>query len=613
MNLYAKVILTSLLSLGALAGMAEEKMDISYLGPNNTLVRISETDSNFLLLPVQESQPISHIRVVADNNLAETFNIALANGKVDYYVPVDLRKWKGKNLVFDVRTNNDRNNIRDVSNAVWVKELELANDFDVKNKEEFRPSFHHTPAYGWMNDPNGMFYKDGRWHLYYQWNPYGSKWENMTWGHSSSTDLVNWEAEPVAIKPNALGTIFSGSSVVDKNNTAGFGENAIIAFYTSAGASQMQSMAYSTDDGQTFTEYTGNPVLTYESESRDPNIFWDAEHNQWVMELVAALEHKVLFYTSPDLKNWTLASKFGDHGSNAGVWECPDLLHVPVEGTGEKKWVLIVNINPGGPFGGSAAQYFVGNFDGQTFTCDSAPEVTKWMDYGKDHYATVSFSNAPDDRTTVLAWMSNWEYANDVPTMQFRSANSLPRDLYLFKAPDGEYYLASTPSPEVKALRGKERKFNIGSLSGSSRNINLPVENGGICEIVFNATVPSGRNLNLTLSNNKGEKVVMTLDGTAKTFSMDRNDAGVDDFSENFPGVTTGPIYPADDTYEVRLFVDRSSIEAFIDGGRLSMTNLVFPTEPYTSLSLSSKGGKVKCSPVQVYPMKPAHNPDKIK
>lgn len=608
------MVLAAIAGLPSLAAYAAGEMQVTNLGPNNTMVKIADVDSQFLLIPVQENQPISQIRVLADSKLAESFNISLAANKVDYMVPLDLRQFKGQNILLDVRTNSDRTGMRDGSQAAWIKDMQLSNEFDTTNREKYRPLYHHTPAWGWMNDPNGMFYKDGVWHLYYQYNPYGSKWQNMTWGHSTSPDLVNWEAQPIAIRPNDLGMIFSGSSVVDTNNTAGFGEGAVIAFYTSADASQVQSMAYSTDGGITFTEYDANPVIAYERESRDPNLFWDSEHNQWVLEIASALDKEVIFYTSPNLKDWTMASKFGHgFGCQEGVWECPDLMRLPVQGTNEYKWVLLLNINPGGPFGGSACQYFVGEWNGKEFKCDNGPEVTKWMDWGKDHYATVSFANAPDDRHTVIAWMSNWQYANEVPTTQFRSANSLPRDLSLFKAPDGEYYLASAPSPEVNALRGKAQKVNLGSIGASARNIQLPSANDGICEIEFNATVPAGRSLDITLSNAQGEKVVMKLDGSAKTFSMDRAKAGLSDFSENFPAVTTGPVPAADDTYEFRIFVDRSSIEAFVDGGRMVMTNLVFPTSPYTTLSLKAEGGKVKGWPMKIYPLTPAKNPDSLK
>ena len=616
MKIFDSLLTTALISLAPASMMAENSpgIEILNLDPNNIMVKIPDVESNFLLIPVEESQPVSHIRVVADNNLEDYINIALAAGKADYYVPLDLRRFKGKDLLLDVRTTNDRYTLRDGDEAAWANKLTLADDFDTTNSEYWRPSYHHTPAYGWMNDPNGMFYKDGLWHLYYQYNPYGSKWENMTWGHSTSPDLINWDAQPIAIRPTALGTIFSGSAVVDKDNTAGFGKDAIVAIFTTAGASQTQSMAYSTDGGKTFTQYAANPVIAYERESRDPNFFWDARHNQWVLTLVSALDHEILIYTSPNLKDWTLASKFGHgFGSQAGVWECPDLMEVPVEGSDEKKWVLIININPGGPFGGSAAQYFVGDFDGKTFTCDTPPEVTRWLDYGKDHYATVSFSNAPDDRKTVIAWMSNWQYANEVPTKQYRSANSLPRDLSLFKAPDGQYYLTSVPSPEVDALRGSLKKFGSATISSKGKSFQLPSSETGGYEIQFEATVADNQKLSIVLSNADGEEVVMKLDGADRRFSMDRSKSGEVSFSDNFSGVTFAEVPGNSTSFSFRFFIDRSSIEAFIDGGHLAMTNLLFPRKPYTTLTLRSEGPGVKVQPVSVWTISPKRVPQGVK
>ncbi|MDE6572447.1 MAG: glycoside hydrolase family 32 protein, partial [Duncaniella sp.] len=404
----------------------------------------------------------------------------------------------------------------------------------------------HTPLYGWMNDPNGMFHKDGKWHLYYQYNPYGSKWQNMTWGHSVSTDLLHWEHKPEAIKPNGLGAVFSGSCVVDKENTAGFGKDAVVALYTSAATSQIQSLASSADGGTTFDIYPGNPVITLESEARDPKVFWNNETKEWNLSLAHALDHEMLFFTSPDLKNWTLSGNFGKGlGAQDGVWECPDLFELPVEGTGEKKWVLICNINPDGPFGGSGTQYFVGSFDGKTFKADTDKDgnvATKWLDYGKDHYATVSWSDAPSGRRTAIGWMSNWQYAAEVPTLQFRSANTLPREIGLFQGPDGEIYASSAPSPEVDALRGDlVKKAGKISAGKSPRTIALPEANDGICEILLDIEAGKNSVTDLTLANEAGDKVVMTYDANAHTLSFDRTHSGVVDFSQDFPAITVTP------------------------------------------------------------------------
>ena len=396
-----------------------------------------------------------------------------------------------------------------------------------------------------------------------------------------------------------------GSSVVDKDNTAGFGKDAIIAIYTSAGASQIQSLAYSLDNGMTFHVYENNPIIAADKECRDPNMFWHEKSGKWILVLAAALEKEMWIYSSPDLKNWTKESSFGHgYGAQEGVWECPDLMELPVRGTDRTKWVLICNINPGGPFGGSAAQYFVGDFDGKTFTCDTKPEVTKWMDYGKDHYAAVSWSNTPEKRHTVIAWMSNWQYANNVPTRQFRSANTLPRDIELYEGSDGELYLVATPAPEVNALRtGKALKYGAFSAGTKKVSRKLPVENSGICEINLELAPRSADKVYITLSNDKDEQTVMTYDLRNSTFSMDRTASGLTDFNKDFPAITVAPC-PAEAKQRLRLFIDRCSIEAFEGDGRFAMTNLVFPQHPYTTISIAVDKGRCKVNDLTVNPLK---------
>ncbi len=309
-----------------------------------------------------------------------------------------------------------------------------------------------------MNDPNGMFYDEanGVWHLYYQHNPFGTTWGPMHWGHATSTDLLTWEEHPIVLYPDSLGTIFSGSAVIDKNNTAGFGENAIVAIFTqSERIGQHQSIAYSTDGGYTFTKYEGNPVLMGDiADFRDPKVTWDGDH--WLMTL--ACQQEIRFYASPNLKEWTYLSSFGEgYGAHGGVWECPELLHIG------DKYVLLVSINPGGIFGGSATQYFVGDWDGKEFQCEKEKyaneKMVPWLDYGKDNYSTFTFHNSPDGRLVAMGWMSNWQYAEVVPTVAFRSQNTIARDLFLFTDDEGEFRLGSVPSPESLALRGEETKY----------------------------------------------------------------------------------------------------------------------------------------------------------
>ncbi len=564
-------------------------LEIRHLGESQSIVRV-ESPSRYLLLPVEESSPESKLYMIVDNDVVKTMNVRLATNKVDYYVPVDLAGYTGKSISFNFQLTPET--------AVCWKELKLSDTFDTSNREAFRPLYHFSPAYGWMNDPNGMVYKDGEYHLFYQHNPYGSMWGNMHWGHAVSRDLTHWEHLPEAISPDALGTIFSGSCVVDTENTAGFGAGAIIAFYTSASDRQVQSMAYSLDNGRTFRKYDRNPILTSANRDfRDPKVFWHADTKKWIMTL--AVGQEMQFYSSPDLKEWTYESSFGEgQGVHAGVWECPDLIELPVKGTELKKWVLLCNINPGGPFGGSATQYFVGTFDGKNFV-NEAPGLTKWMDYGKDHYATVTWSNAPEDRKIALGWMSNWEYANQVPTLQYRSANTVPRDLHLYTK-NGQTYLGSTPSPEVTALRGKPHKKNAFKVDRSYELNPLPASDTGAYELEITFKNHNADIMGFQLFNTKGEEVDIAYNLLENRFTMDRRNSGRTDFSPTFAAVTSAPLTPEKE-YTLRLLVDRSSLEAFGGEEGFAMTNLVFPSEPYNRLSFYAKGGWYTVTSFAVY------------
>ena len=513
---------------------------------------IPKSQGRYLWLPIQESAPEGKVQLIVSGIMQMEQNVRMAREKADYYVALDLQPYQGKGAL--------RVCVQNVpAGSVCFKNLEQNDNVDFALIEEkYRPLYHHTPKRGWMNDPNGMFYKDGVWHLFYQYNPYGSMWGNMHWGHSSSTDLVHWKDEGVALAPDAWGTMFSGSCVTDNGN--------IVAMYTSSrptpfgGDVQAQCIAFSKDGGKTFAKYEGNPVLTAEDKDfRDPRPFWNEDIKAW--NLILAVGQEMRIYSSPDLKKWKYESSFGkEYGCHGGVWECPDLFPIGQP----KKWVLICNINPGGPFGGSATQYFVGQFDGHKFTCEH--QDTRWMDYGKDHYATVSFCNAPDNRRTVMAWMSNWQYANQVPTMQFRSANSVPRDLGMFEY-KGEFYVSVVPSKEMLSLRGDKAK--------------QPTE---ACEIVVDVK----KQAEIVLSNAKGEQIIMRYDAAKQTFSMDRTKSGDVSFSADFPCVTEAPTYGT--VKQLRIFIDRCSVEAFDAEGKMAMTNLVFPTEPYNNIKVT--GGR---------------------
>lgn len=585
---------------------AQDGIKVEHLGADNTLVRIKGS-GKYVILPVQETNDDARINIVVDGKLEETIYVRLASSKADYTVPLDITPYKGHEVILDISTHQGRGSVRDAREDVCWSSISLSDSSDSTDRElKYRPAYHHTPLYGWMNDPNGMFYKDGVWHLYYQHNPYGSKWQNMTWGHSTSTDLINWKHEPVAIRPDGLGTIFSGSCVVDSSDIAGYGENAVIALYTSAGINQMQSLAVSRDNGATFAKYHGNPVLTLESEARDPNFFWNDETKEWNLVLANALEHEMLFFTSSDLKSWTLQSAFGrGKGAQNGVWECPDLFRLTVDGTDETKWMLICNINPGGPFGGSAVQYFIGDWDGHTFTADtdaSGKITTKWLDYGKDNYALVSWSGAPGNRRTAIGWMSNWQYAAEVPTMQYRSANTLPREISLFRADDGQIYASNNPSPELLALRDRLTVDKSGiSTRSTERHFSLPEDNDGICEILVQINAQSCNSFVIDFSNKAGEKVEMIYNSTRHTLSFDRRKSGLSDFSGKFNTVTSAPTFEKEGRLSLRIFIDKSSFECFGNDGRCVMTNLVFPSEPYDMISFSSIGGNAEIESLKIY------------
>lgn len=582
--------------------------EILHLGTNNTLVKMSG-NSRYIMMPVQESNEDATINVLVDGKLDRTIYVRLAKTKIDYNVPFDLTPYLGHDVIFNIVTSQNRSTIREAKEDICWRNFQFTDSVVSDNIETYRPVFHHTPLYGWMNDPNGMFYKDGKWHLYYQWNPYGSKWQNMTWGHSSSTDLINWEHHSAAIEPNGLGSVFSGSAAIDADNSVGFGKDAVIALYTSAGVSQIQSLACSSDNGKTFSIYPGNPVLTMESEARDPNMFWDKKSKRWIMVLAHPLEHEMLFYTSPDMKEWQYESCFGKNiGAQDGVWECPDLFELPVVGTDYSKWVLLCNINPGGPFGGSATQYFIGEFDGTNFKPDTDAEgkvPTKWLDFGKDNYATVSWSDAPDNRRTVIGWMSNWQYAAEVPTKQFRSANTLPRDLSLFVGSDNQIYIKSKPVAELVNLRGgldtKVKNLHVGE---KGRSYALPSVNGGTCEIVLDIDAIKSHEVKLVLSNGQNENVAIVYNVKENTLSFDRHNSGIVDFSQDFPVTTVAPAFSQDGKLSLRIFIDRASIEVFGNDGKTVMTNIVFPTEPYSKVSLSSKGGNAKITGLNIYSIK---------
>ncbi len=489
--------------------------------------------------------------------------------------------------------------------------------------EQHRPQFHYSPKEKWTNDPNGMVYFDGEYHLFYQHYPDSTVWGPMHWGHAVSTDLVHWENLPIALYPDSLGYIFSGSAVVDWKNTSGFGQNGqspLVAMFTyhdmpgeKAGRSdyQSQAIAYSNDRGRTWTKYEGNPVIPNPGnvrDIRDPKLIWHEASKQWVVALAAG-DHAE-FWASPDLKKWKKLSEFGKAlGNHGGVWECPDLFPMKVEGTGETKWVLIININPGQPNGGSGTQYFVGNFDGKTFQPDPAylPYVqggkAVWLDGGKDNYAGVTWSDAPDGRRLLLGWMSNWQYANLVPTVAWRNAMTIPWSLSLKKTAAG-YRIFSEPVQELQALRAKTFEIPKTELAAP---LDLTSQLGfspTLSEMELEFELPDGAtgSFGVELSNAQGESYRIGYDATSKQFFSDRTKSGDLSFSKDFaPKASTTPRFADGKKLTMHLFFDVASAELFADGGETAMTEIFFPSEDFTQVKLFVEGGKVALTSGKVY------------
>ena len=450
-------------------------------------------------------------------------------------------------------------------------------------REPHRPLFHFTPQAHWMNDPNGMVYYNNKYHLFYQYYPDSTVWGPMHWGHAVSTDLVHWSHKPIALYPDSLGYIFSGSAVADINNTSGFGKNGkapLVAIFThhdpegeKAGKNtyQYQSIANSTDDGETWIKYDSNPVLKNPGikDFRDPKVSWHESTKKWIMTL-ATLD-RITFYSSPDLKQWKKESEFGEKvGAHGGVWECPDLF--PLKHDGKDIWVLLVSINPGGPNGGSATQYFTGQFDGHTFT--PLQTDTRWIDYGPDNYAGVTWSNT-GDRKIFIGWMSNWQYANTVPTDKWRSATTVPRDLSLEKIGD-KYFIASAPSKELDVLKGEkiDIRDNRAKLSG-----------GGILHI----TAGMQSDLSIVLSNDSSQRTVIGYDKAANQYYIDRTVSGKTNFNKDFASRAVAPRVAITDSADITVVIDVASVELFADKGTTVMTGIFFPGEDYNEITIEAK------------------------
>ena len=474
-------------------------------------------------------------------------------------------------------------------------------------QEPHRPQYHFSPQEMWMNDPNGMVYFDGEYHLFYQHYPDSNVWGPMHWGHAVSTDLMHWKHLPIALFPDKLGYIFSGSAVVDWNNTSGFGaadSPALVAIYTyhdPVGAEenrddfQTQGIAYSTDRGRSWVKYDGNPVIPNPGikDFRDPKVIWHEATEQWVM-IFAAYDH-VKIYNSPDLKDWQLVSEFGkDQGSHGGVWECPDLFPL-ADNEGNEKWVMIVSLGDGAPNGGSGTQYFIGDFDGTTFTNSNPKEEILWLDYGRDNYAGVTWSDVPeeDGRRIFLGWMSNWKYAQVVPTEVWRSAMTLPRTLQLRNTPEG-LRVVSNPVTEVDNLQGPSQSISPQILAAGEP---LAIESAvgkELCVLDLKIKPGDAANFIIEWSNVENQRIIIGYDVKNREFYTDRRASGKSDFSDEFTGVHTAPRISTDETVALKLYLDVSSVEVFADGGEVVLTDLTFPNTNYHRLRLLSENASTE-------------------
>jgi len=472
--------------------------------------------------------------------------------------------------------------------------------------EPYRPQFHFSPLINWTNDPCGLVFAFGKYHLFFQYNPFANVWGHMSWGHAVSSDLVHWKQLPVAIPDDDKVAIFTGSSVVDAENTSGLCQQAgcIVSIYTgftpptaTAPERQMQNLAYS-QDGLTWTKYSGNPVLDlHRSDTRDPKVFWYAPARRWIMLIVQANEKKVRFFSSPNLREWQHLSDFGPRGATGGVWECPNLIRLPVQGKpGTNRWVLTVGLNPGGVAGGSGEQYFVGDFDGTTFR--SGQESIHWVDYGRDCYCALTFNHEPKpEAPRMIGWMNNWQYAGDTPTAPWRGSMTLPRSLSLTE--DGT--LVQQPIEELRALRGEAFTYEGVSVSDLNRKLANWSHRGQTFEIEASLWLGEAKHLEWKLD---GDEASVGFDATEGTLYVERKGS----FNRAFPSKTKAPLQLGSKPLQLHIFVDRSSIEVFAQDGALALTNLVFPKSSSHGLALTSSGGPLKEIRVSMWALQSAWN-----
>ncbi len=491
-----------------------------------------------------------------------------------------------------------------------------ANVFAQSYDEPHRPQLHFSPPASWMNDPNGMVYANGEYHLFYQYYPNATVWGPMHWGHAVSKDLVHWENLPIALYPDKLGLIFSGSAVLDKTNSSGFGtkkDPPLVAMFTyhlmegeKAGRTnfQYQGIAYSIDEGRTWTKYDKNPVIPNTEnikDFRDTKVFWNEKLKSW--SVVFAVGDHVRFYNSKDLKSWKMTGEFGKNdGTHGGVWECPDIF--PMQINGKTKWVLLVSINPGGANGGSATQYFIGDFDGKTFKNDNKSSEILWLDYGRDNYAGVTWSNAPDNRRIFLGWMSNWDYAQIVPTKKWRSAMTLPRELSLRNTDKG-LHVVQQPVKETEALRGEQfldkKNWDFEKQSVIAKQKNTLAE----FDLEIDLSRTTAKNFGIELKNDQGGSYKIGYDVETGEFYSDRTRAGIKDFSEKFAAAThNAKRLSKNNILKMHIVFDAASCEMFGDGGEIALTDIFFPIVDFTEFEIYNRGGKLNFTNAQAWTLK---------
>lgn len=468
--------------------------------------------------------------------------------------------------------------------------------------QEFRPQFHFSPEKNWTNDPNGLVYFDGEYHLFFQYNPFGDQWGHMSWGHAVSPDLVHWKELPVALNDNDGIMIFTGSTVVDEHNTSGFctgGKPCMVAIYTGhtpeAGARktlQTQNLAYSNDRGRTWTKFKGNPVLDlHMTDFRDPHVFWSEQARRWIMSVALPNERKVRAYGSPDLKKWEQLSDFGPAGATGGQWECPNLFEAPVEGTGERRWVMKIGLNPGGLQGGSGEQYFVGQFDGIKFVNENPAPLTLWTDSGKDCYCALTFNNLPRGQNPVmLGWMNNWQYAGKIPTSPWRGQMTVPRRVALRKTAEG-IRLVQVPAQPLEQLRQKPEQYRAKGVVEINRNLKAKPVEARTFDMQATIDPGSAQGFGWKLLTGGGSYLTAWFDVKKQEFYVDRTHAGVTDFSKDFPARTAVPLKLGKQALKLRVLVDRSSVEVFAMDGEVAITNLVFPKSGAGGIEFFEEGG----------------------